>query len=149
MALNGKEASVTLIQSTYLIPIVALVAALVQSHGALASASNSQEKRGATQATHIAQAPSNQMNFVFIRKQRIQRVLVALDKVAAVTQQMKPENAERIEPVIVDLAEQAIELANENTLKADSTDLTLTKLETTVTELVHTMSRYVEPEASL
>ena len=141
----------TLIHSALMAPALLLSVTFLQSKPG--SASLSAERYSSVQKLKmnaIDTAAANQTpNFVFIRKQRIQRMLGSLDSVAAATQQMKPEMAERIEPVIVDLAEQAIELATDQSLQAPGTDAALTKLEITVTELVHTMSRLVEPEASL
>ncbi len=119
-----------------LIPIIAI---------GTAAASVPHVKSHAT--VQAKQAP--QMSFVLQRKERIQNVLLALDQVAEITAQMKPETADRIEPVIVDLAEQTIDLANERALQSDETDAALGKIEATVTELIRTMNRYVEPEASL
>ena len=93
--------------------------------------------------------PLTKTNFVYERKVRIQRVLLALDRVAAATLQMKPEMASRLEPVVVDLAEQAVDLSSDEALRLPDTDANLTKLEETVLHLIETMSRVVEPEILL
>lgn len=126
-----------------MIPILALGTAFADSHQSPTSTSGT-KAHASVQAQH-----SPQMSFVLQRKERIQNVLIALDQVAEITAQMKPETADRIEPVIVDLAEQTIDLANERALQSDETDAALGKIEATVTELIRTMNRYVEPEASL
>lgn len=90
-----------------------------------------------------------QTNFVLQRKARIARVLLALDRVAQATLQLKPDTASRIEPVVVDLAEQAVDLSSDEALHSTDTDATLSKIEDTVSHLVRTMGRLVEPEMSL
>jgi hypothetical protein len=131
-----------------MVPVIAL-GATFDSHQVTAAASRFGE-RSLSMPRHRAEpAPSPQINFVLQRKARIQNVLMQLDQIAQVTAQMKPETADRVEPVIVDLAEQAIDLANEQALQSSETDAVLTRIEATVTELTRTMNRYVEPEASL
>lgn len=83
------------------------------------------------------------------RKMRIERLLVSLDRVASVAIQMRPENAERLEPVIVDLAEQTLELVTHEAIQNNETDIELDRLEVTVGRLVKTMNRMIEPEMSL
>ena len=127
--------------------LMVLVAVLVfaDSHVSTASSSNSVEKNFAVNTSR----QDAQIQFVLQRKERIQKVLVTLDHIAQLAAQMKPETADRVEPVIVDLAEQAIELANERALRANETEASLKKIELTVSQLSHTIDRYVEPEASL
>ena len=83
------------------------------------------------------------------RRERIARLLVMLDHVASATLQLKPETASRVEPVVVDLAEQTIDLSSDGVIREDSTDARLMKLETTVSALVKVMRKYVEPEMEL
>ncbi len=86
---------------------------------------------------------------VLQRRERLQKVLLSLDGIAQATLQLRPETASRIEPVVVDLAEQAIELTRDDSVVSGEADQALLKLENTVSQLVQTMSRYVEPEMSL
>lgn len=83
------------------------------------------------------------------RKLRIERLLISLDQVAAVTLMMKPETASRLEPVIVDLAEQTLKLVDNDAIVSVKTDNELDRLEVTVGSLMKTMDRVIEPEVSL
>lgn len=83
------------------------------------------------------------------RRIRIERLLMALDHVAAVALQMQPEQAERLEPVIVDIAEQTLELVSDSQIRQTSTDGELDRLEDMLGKLIGSMSRMVEPEMSL
>jgi hypothetical protein len=75
-----------------------------------------------------------------LRRLRVQRVLVTLDRVAEAALKMAPERAQALEPVILDIAEQTM---------AIKTDAELEQIETTVSRLVHALGRMVEPEMSL
>jgi hypothetical protein len=97
--------------------------------------------------TQVVNAPNESV--LTQRKLRIQRLLISLDKVAAVAVQMKPENAERLEPVIVDLAEQTLNLVGQSEIQNVKTDSELDRLELTVGELANALSRTIEPEISL
>jgi hypothetical protein len=138
----------TLLQSALILPVITL-AATFDSHQVTAAASRFGERSMAVPKTRTVRPAPPQTDFVLQRKERIQNVLVQLEHIAQVTAQMKPETADRVEPVIVDLAEQAIDLANERALRSSETDVVLTRLEMTVSELGRTMNRYIEPEASL
>lgn len=83
------------------------------------------------------------------RRLRIERLLISLDRVAEVALQMKPETTQRLEPVIVDLAEQTLELVGSDEIQNVKTDTELDRLETTVGELVNAMNKVIEPEMSL
>lgn len=117
-------------------------ALMIPAATVLVAASVSQDRQSAINSKARA-------TFVQQRKERIERMLLALDRIAAATQQMKPETAARIEPVVADLAEQTIDLASQRALDSKSTDDQLTKLEATTSELMRTMRRIVEPEADL
>lgn len=83
------------------------------------------------------------------RKLRIERLLISLDKAAEVAVLMHPQNSERLEPIIVDLAEQTLNLVGASEIQNVKTDAELDRLELTVGQLVHAMSRMIEPEMSL
>lgn len=107
-------------------------------------------KSNVASAPVSAPAPAPNLDvFMNRRKERIARILITLDRIAAVTAQMKPETADRVEPVLADLAEQALSFANDEALRTVSTDSNLTRLETTVNQLVKTVNRYVEPEVRI
>ncbi len=141
--------------------VVMMVSVVVSSFGFLlvAAASEANHQTSASSERRLSLTPhpvlksappsAAQAHFIYERKARVQRVLLALDRVAAATLQMKPETASRLEPVIVDLAEQAVDLSSEEALSSPSTDAILTHLEETVSHLIQTMSRVVEPEISL
>jgi hypothetical protein len=137
----------TLFQTAVMVPVLA-IGATFDSHHASAAAAHYGERT--LSAPHHADVKAElQTRFVLQRKARIQNVLLQLDHIAEVTAQMKPETADRVEPVIVDLAEQTIDLANEKALRSSETDSALTKIEATVGQLGKTMNRYIEPEANL
>ncbi len=139
----------TIFQTALLVPTLAL-GATFDSHQVTAAAARFGERSMAIPRTRSEAPPvAPAVDLVAQRKARIQSVLVQLDQVAQVTAQMKPETADRVEPVIVDLAEQTIDLANERALQAAETDATLARIEETVAHLTRTMNRYIEPEASL
>jgi hypothetical protein len=95
-------------------------------------------------------APAAKASYsVIYRRMRIDRVLTTLDQVAAVTQQMSPEHSNRIEPVLVDLAEQTLGLVDEETIGAKETDQQLDRIEETLTGLMRSVNRMVEPEVML
>ncbi len=83
------------------------------------------------------------------RRLRIERLLISLDKAASVAIQMHPQNSQRLEPVIVDLAEQTLNLVGSSEIQNVKTDSELDRLETTVGELVSAMNKMIEPEMSL
>lgn len=97
--------------------------------------------------TQVVNAPNEAV--LTQRKVRIQRLLISLDKVAAVAIQMKPENTERLEPVIVDLAEQTLNLVGQSEIQNVKTDSELDRLELTVGELANALNRMIEPELTL
>lgn len=138
----------TIFQTALIVPAVAL-GATFDSHQVTASAARFGERSMAMPKRGDETQVQPQMNFVLRRKERIQNVLIQLDRIAQVTAQMKPETADRVEPVLVDLAEQTIELATEQGLQSPETDAVLERIEATVLQLTKTMNRYVEPEASL
>jgi hypothetical protein len=86
---------------------------------------------------------------VIARRMRIERIMMALDYVAEVTLQMHPDQIDAVEPVIVDLAEQTLELTSVEAVLDEATDEDLDQLETTVDDLVLAIERYVEPEMNL
>jgi hypothetical protein len=86
---------------------------------------------------------------VIARRLRIERLLMTLDHVTVAVVQMKPEHVDRIEPVIADLAEQAIDLVGDESVVNPETDAEITRIEKTVDRLVGALDRLVEPEASL
>ena len=99
----------------------------------------------------IAADSQNQIHVAAVlqRRERLQKVMLALDGIAQATLQLKPETASRLEPVVVDLAEQAIELTRNESQNSVEADQSLLKLEKTVSQLVRTLNRFVEPELSL
>lgn len=105
------------------------------------------ESASATKAAVTRAA--TQENQIIERRIRIERLLMALDQVAAVALQMQPEQAERLEPVIVDIAEQTLELVPDAQIKLASTDGELDRLEDMLGKLIGSMNRMVEPEMSL
>ena len=86
---------------------------------------------------------------VVTRKLRIERILVALDRVAETAMQMNPDRAASLEPVILDLANQTLELTDASAVAKADTDEALDELETTISQLVGVIGRLVEPEMSL
>lgn len=86
---------------------------------------------------------------VVTRRVRIERILMTLDRVAEVTLQMNPDKAMRLEPVLVDLAEQTIKLTSADAVLRTSTDNELDQIEKTVDRLVTVVERTVEPEMTL
>lgn len=86
---------------------------------------------------------------VMARRMRLHNVLSQLDVVAGICMQMAPERSARLEPVLVDLAEQALRLSDDATIRRASTENELDKLEATIARLVKAISRVVEPEFSL
>lgn len=86
---------------------------------------------------------------VTYRRLRIERVLMTLDSVAAVAMQMQPEQASRIEPVLVDLAERTLLLVEDDAIKKTSTDAELDEIEETLTGLMSSINKTIEPEARL
>ncbi|RYZ77313.1 MAG: hypothetical protein EOP05_02185 [Proteobacteria bacterium] len=83
------------------------------------------------------------------RRLRIERLLVSLDSIAEVALQMKPETTQRLEPVIVDLAEQTLSLVGGDEIQNVKTDSELDRLELTVSQLVGALNKMIEPEMSL
>lgn len=132
----------TLLQSALIVPGLSLGAIFAGSH-------QIGTQKSVLPAAAVVKTSQAQTDFVLQRKERIQNILVALDRLAEITAQMKPETADRIEPVVVDLAEQTIDLANARALQSSETDASLNKIEHTLLELTRALSRYVEPEASL
>jgi len=86
---------------------------------------------------------------VVTRRVRIERILMTLDRVAEVTLQMSPDKAMRLEPVLVDLAEQTVKLTSAEAVLRTSTDNELDEIEKTVDRLVTVVERTVEPEMTL
>jgi hypothetical protein len=86
---------------------------------------------------------------VIARRMRIERIMMTLDYVAEVTMQMHPDQLDSVEPVIVDLAEQTLELTSVEAVLDEGTDEDLDELESTVDDLVIAIERYVEPEMNL
>ncbi len=83
------------------------------------------------------------------RRLRIERVLLTLDQVAAVALQMTPEHSSRVEPVLVDLAEQTLELIDDASIRASATDDELDRIEETLMGLMTSINRMTEPEMTL
>ena len=83
------------------------------------------------------------------RRLRIEGLLSNLDHVAAVAMQMKPEEADRLEPVIVDLAERTLELVDAEQLVQPSAEQELEDLETALSSLMEALTRQVQTEAVL
>jgi hypothetical protein len=86
---------------------------------------------------------------VMLRQLRIERLLTALDRVAEAAGKMQPERAQALEPVVLDLAGQALNLTSERAVLNSATDEELEKLEKTVQRLMTVLSKHVEPEMSL
>ncbi len=121
---------------------------LVASAGSSVSIENRSLRR-ATIADAQRLQNKNRLTAVLQRRERLQKVMLALDGIAQATLQLKPETASRLEPVVVDLAEQAIDLTRDDSLNAVESEQSILKLEKTVSQLLRTMSRYVEPEMLL
>ncbi len=83
------------------------------------------------------------------RRVRIENILGALNRVAEVSMQMDPDRAAELEPVILDLAEQAMELSASEVVVKASTDAELTKIEDQVKELTIALAGSIEPEMTL
>ncbi|MES2857119.1 MAG: hypothetical protein V4692_14720 [Bdellovibrionota bacterium] len=107
----------------------------------------SQAKKSSPAMSPVAVQKPNES--VVARRLRIERVLMTLDHVAAVALQMNPESSERIEPVLVDLAEKTLELIDEDSIRSASADGELDRIEETLTGLMQTMNRMIEPEMTL
>lgn len=83
------------------------------------------------------------------RRIRIEGLLTNLDHVAAVALQMKPEESDRLEPIIVDLAERTLELVDAEQLADPSSDRELDDLESTLKGLMEAVTRQVATETTL
>ena len=83
------------------------------------------------------------------RRLRIEGLLSNLDHVAAVAMQMKPEESDRLEPIIVDLAERTLELVDAEQLADPSADLELDDLEETLKGLMQALTRQFATETTL
>lgn len=83
------------------------------------------------------------------RRERIERLLTNLEVVAGIAQQMAPERAAQIEMVLDEMVGQCVELANERALRDRATDAKLLSLEKSLSRLVNTFDRILEPELSL
>ncbi|MES2964749.1 MAG: hypothetical protein V4760_12725 [Bdellovibrionota bacterium] len=94
-------------------------------------------------ATHAA------ADLIVERRLRIEGLLTNLDHVAAVALQMKPEESDRLEPIIVDLAERTLELVDAEQLSDPSADLELDDLEETLKGLMQALTRQVATETTL
>lgn len=92
---------------------------------------------------------SNVPEQVALNRARIERILSALNRVAEVSMQMEPERASQLEPVILDLAEQAMALSTQEIAIQASTFSDLEKIETTVKRLSHAVATSIEPELQL
>lgn len=102
-----------------------------------------------TSASNDAKDETLTTDTVLTRRLRIERILMTLDGIAQVALQMSPDQALRIEPVLVDLAEQTIELSDEDLVRTSDADRELNEIENTVDELVAAIEKMVEPEHSL
>lgn len=83
------------------------------------------------------------------RRLRIEGLLTHLDQVAAVAMQMKPEEADRLEPVIVDLAERTLELVDAEALAEPAADIELEDLEEALAKLMEAVTLQVQTETVL
>lgn len=83
------------------------------------------------------------------RRLRIERIMTTLGHVAEASMQMQPERAADLEPVLIDLAEQALVLTSDEALSSSSTDAKLSTIEDSLDKLVVALSRFIEPEMSL
>lgn len=100
-------------------------------------------------SVHGMDPSSDEVEAVISRRIRIERILMALDGVAEVALQMSPEQSARLEPVIIDLAEQTLELTTEDAAFRGSTDVELSEIEATLEKLVTAVERLVEPEMTI
>ena len=139
------------ISATLIVPALFIGFSFTPATTASATSLSMEKKMSVAPRTSRAAPPILPATYVMQRKARIARVLLALDKIASATLQLKPETASRLEPVVVDLAEQAVDLSSDEALLTTSgaTDDSLARLEDTVSHLVKTMNRLVEPEMSL
>lgn len=84
-----------------------------------------------------------------VRRTRIENILAVLNRVAEVSMQMEPERAAQLEPVILDLAERAMELSQKEVVLKASTARDLDQIEKTVRRLSHAVANSIEPEMRL
>ena len=84
-----------------------------------------------------------------VRRTRIENILAVLNRVAEVSMQMEPERAAQLEPVILDLAEQAMALSQREVVVKASTAKDLDQIEKVVRRLSHAVANSIEPEMQL
>lgn len=84
-----------------------------------------------------------------VRRMRIENILAVLNRVAEVSLQMEPERAAQLEPVILDLAEQAMALSQKEVVVKASTGRDLDHIEKVVRRLSHAVANSIEPEMQL
>lgn len=94
-------------------------------------------------------ADRSSLDAIIERRLRIDGLLSNLDHVAAVAMQMKPEESDRLEPIIVDLAERTLELVDAEELRDPSADTELDDLESTLKGLMQALTRQVQTETTL
>lgn len=106
--------------------------------------------RSAVRSTEVRSASSSPLKEeVMIRQLRIERILMTLDQLATIAVHMPPERAATLEPVLVELADQTMELTTEKAVVSVKTDSALEKIEATLERLGSALERLVEPEMSL
>jgi hypothetical protein len=86
---------------------------------------------------------------IVLRRLRAERLLVTIHRVAELASQLSPDRAHRVEPVLVNLAEQTVTLTSREAAKSASTDVELEKLEVVLDRLASVLDHFVEPEVSL
>ena len=103
----------------------------------------------ATGDIHQLEASTEADEVMVVRRTRIENILAVLNRVAEVSMQMEPERAAQLEPVILDLAEQAMALSQKEVVVKASTGRDLDQIEKTVRRLSHAVANSIEPEMQL
>ncbi len=74
---------------------------------------------------------------------------MTVERLNEVAMQMKPEESIRLDPVLNDIAQETLDLVDDDSLSADQLDDQIGALEKTVSHLVKSLQREIEPEATL
>ena len=106
---------------------------------------------GSGSVSELNTAPTDRSNneIVYQRRERVEHILGALNRINEVSMQMDPDRAATLEPVLMDIAEETMALSDRSTIVKPTTDEDLGRIEATVKKLSHAVARSIEPEMSL
>ncbi len=118
--------------------------------------------RGASVANHpttlsreavlVQSIPSDRISRedILIQRQiRIERILKLIDLLTEATQLMNPDQAWRIEPVLLDLTDQTLELVEEGVVSRPWADEKIKDIENSLERLVQALEKTVATEISI